>query len=138
MTNEGKSIDLEAVVGEYLRTTKGLRYVMMAKERHYELNDAWCLEQAECMAAGQNHTDADIMSIRNTGEKSQKVFYNCREYDEERVEKLNDRLSKIEKMLARLALVNMAKMIENAMTNCIAKMVEQVTDQVVGKLEKLA
>jgi len=32
----------------------------------------------------------------------------------------------------------MAKTIENAMKDCTEKMVDQVTDQVVSKLEKLA
>jgi len=42
------------------------------------------------------------------------------------------------KKLARISPVNMAKTIENAMRDCVEMMVEQVTDQVVMKLEKLA
>jgi len=61
-----------------------------------------------------------------------------RDYALERADKLDERLSKIEKRLARIAPVNMAKTIENPMRDCMEKMVEQVTDQVVGKLEKLA
>jgi len=61
-----------------------------------------------------------------------------REYDEERAEKLDQRLEKIEKKVARLALVNMAKTIENAMSACMEKMVDQLTDRVVKRFEDAA
>jgi len=60
------------------------------------------------------------------------------DYDEARVGKLNDRLSKIEKKLAKILLVNMAKMIENGMTACMEKMVDQLIDKVVKRFEDVA
>jgi hypothetical protein len=61
-----------------------------------------------------------------------------REYDEERAEKLDGRLEKIEKKVAKLAPVNMAKTIENAMSACMEKMVDQLTERVVKRFEDMA
>jgi len=61
-----------------------------------------------------------------------------REYDEDRWDRLNQRLEKIEKKVAKVAPVNMARTIENALKECMKEMVDQVTTQVVEKLEKLA
>jgi len=47
-------------------------------------------------------------------------------------------LSKIEKKLAKIAPVNMAKTIENAMRNCMEGMINQLTDRVVGRFEEAA
>jgi hypothetical protein len=58
--------------------------------------------------------------------------------DQERWDKLDQRLEKIMRKIAKVALVNMAKTIENAMRDCIEKMVGQIMDQVVAILEKLA
>jgi Zn-dependent M16 (insulinase) family peptidase len=57
------------------------------------------------------------------------------EYDEARAEKLDERLSKIEKKLAKIAPVNMAKMIEIALSGCMEKMIDQLTDRVVRRFE---
>jgi len=61
-----------------------------------------------------------------------------KEYDEERADRLDHRLEKIEKMVAKLAPVNMPKTIENAMSACMEKMVDQLTDRVVEKFEDMA
>ena len=95
-------------------------------------------QQNQHIAARQNHTDAAVMGVRKISmEIKEKIELN-QEYDEARVDKLDNRLSTIEKKLAKIAPVNMAKTIQNAMRDCMEQMVEQVTDQVVGKLEKLA
>jgi len=60
-----------------------------------------------------------------------------REYDEERAEKLDQRLEKMEKKVAKLPPVNMAKTIENAMSACMEKMVDQLTDRVVKRFEDM-
>jgi len=61
-----------------------------------------------------------------------------REYDEARAEKLDERLSKIEKKLAKIAPVNMARTIENAMSDCMGKMIDQLTERVVKRFEDMA
>ena len=61
-----------------------------------------------------------------------------REYDEARAGKLDERLSKIEKKLAKIAPVNMAKTIENALSGCMEKRIDQLTDKVVERFEKAA
>jgi hypothetical protein len=60
-----------------------------------------------------------------------------REYNDERADRLDQRLEKIEKQVAKLAPVNMAKMIENAMSACMEKMVDQLTDRVVKRSEDM-
>ena len=52
--------------------------------------------------------------------------------------KLDHRLSKIEKRLAKIALVNMARTIENALKNCMEGMIDQLTDKVVKRFEDAA
>jgi hypothetical protein len=136
--NEGGVGNLEAFIGEYLWNTNGLRDFMATNQLHDEQYDEWCLKQAEYMAARQNHTDAAVTSNRKICMEIKKEVELTREYDEERAEKLDDRLSKIEKKLAKIAPVNLAKMIENALSGCMEKMVDQLTDRVVSKLEKLA
>jgi len=61
----------------------------------------------------------------------------CQWYDEERAEKLDQRLEKIEKKMVKLAPVNMAKTIENAMSACMEKMVDQLTDRVVKRFDDM-
>jgi hypothetical protein len=61
-----------------------------------------------------------------------------REYDEEIKEKLDDRLIKFAKKLAKIAPVNMAKTIENALSWCMEKMIDQLTDRLVKRLEDAA
>ena len=90
------------------------------------------------MAARQNHTDAGVPSIRRMTEKMITEVELSREYDEKRAEKLDQRLEKIEKKLAKIAPVNMAKTIENAMSDCMEKMVDQLTDRVVKRFEDAA
>jgi len=90
------------------------------------------------MAARQNHTDAGVTSIRKTLEKVATEIELSKEGDEEKAEKLNQRLEKIEKKVAKLAPVNMAKTIENAMKDCMEKMLDQLTDRVVKRFEDAA
>ena len=90
------------------------------------------------MAARQNHTDAGVTSTRKTAEKILTEVELSRDYDERRGEKLDQRLEKIEKKVAKLAPVNMAKTIENAMSACMEKMVDQLTDRVVKRFEDMA
>jgi len=138
LTNENGPVDLEAFVGEYLRNTNGLRDFMATNQLHDERYDEWCLKLADFMAARQNHMDAGVTSIRRTAEKVLTEVELGRGYDEERGEKLDQRLEKIEKKVAKLAPVNMAKTIENAMMDCMEQMVDQLTDRVVKRFEEAA
>jgi len=138
VTNEEEVVNLEAFIGEYLRNTNGLRDFMATNQLHDERYDEWCLKQADHMAARQNHTDAGVTSIRRTSEKILTEVELSREDDEERADKLDQRLEKIEKKVAKLAPVNMAKTIENAMSACMEKMVDQLTDRVVKRFEDMA
>jgi len=138
LTNENGPVNLEAFIGEYLRNTNGLRDYMATSQLHDERYDEWCLKQAEFMAARQNHTDAGVTSVRRTLEKILAEVELSREYDEKKAEKLDQRLGKIEKKMAKLAPVNMAKTIENAMSACMEKMIDQLTDRVVRRFEKAA
>jgi len=90
------------------------------------------------MAARKNHTDAGVTPGRKMSEKILTEVDLGREYDEERAEKLDQRLEKIERKVAKLAPVNMAKTIENAMSACMEKMVDQLTDRVVERFEDIA
>jgi len=134
LTNENGPVNLEAFVGEYLRNTNGLRDFMATNQLHDERYDEWCLKQAEFMAARQNHTDAGVTSNRRTSEKILTEVELSREYEE----KLDQRLEKIEKKVAKLAPVNMAKTIENAMSACMDRLVDQLTDRVVKRFENAA
>jgi len=138
LTNENGPVNLEAFIGEYLRNTNGLRDFMATNQLHDERYDEWCLKQAEFMAARQNHTDAGVTSNRRTSEKILAEVELSREYEEERAEKLDQRLEKIERKVAKLAPVNMAKTIENAMSACMDKLVDQLTDRVVKRFEDVA
>jgi len=138
LTNENGPVNLEAFIGEYLRNTNGLRDYMATNQLHDERYDEWCLKQAEFMAARQNHTDAGVNTNCKTSEKILTEVELSREYDEKRAEKLDQRLEKIEKKVAKLAPVNMAKTIENAMSACMEKMVDQLTDRVVKRFEDAA
>jgi len=138
LTNENEPVNLEAFIGEYLRNTNGLRDYIATNQLHDERYDEWCLKQAEFMAARQNHTDAGVNSNRRTSEKILTEVELSREYEEKRVEKLDQRLEKIEKKVAMLAPVNMAKTIENAMLACMEKMVDHLTDRVVKRFEDAA
>jgi hypothetical protein len=137
VTNEEGAVDLEAFFGEYLRNTNGLRDFMATNQLHDERYDEWCLKQAEHMAARQNHTDAEVKATRKLTEKVLTEVDLSREYDEVRADKLDQRLEKIEKKVAKLAPVNMAKTIENAMSSCMEKMVDQLTDRVVKRFREL-
>ena len=89
VTNEEGVVNLEAVIGEYLRNTNGLRDFMATNQLHDERYDEWCQKQAEHMAARQNHTDAGVTSIRRSSEKILTKVELSREYDEERADKLD-------------------------------------------------
>jgi hypothetical protein len=135
VTNEKGQVNLEAFIGKYLRNTNGLRDFMATNQLHDERYDEWCVKQAEHMAARQNHTDAGVMSTRKIAQNIQTEVELEREYVSERAEKLDDRLSKIEKKLAKIAPVNMAKTIENALSGCMEKMIDQLMERVVKRLE---
>jgi len=137
VTNENKEINLEAFIGEYFKNTNGLRDFMINKAKYDDSNSEWCGEQACHIAARQNHMDVAVGSTEKIAQNILTEVELEREYAGERAEKLDERLSTIEKRLAKIAPMNMAKMIENAMKDCMERMVEQVTDQVVGRLEKL-
>jgi len=138
LTSENGPVNLEAFVGEYLRNINGLRDFMATNQLHDERYDEWYLKQAEFMAARQNHTDAGVTSTRRTAEKILTEVELSREYDEKRAEKLDQRLEKMERKVAKLAPVNMAKTIENALSGCMGKMIDQLTDRVVKRLEDAA
>jgi len=78
------------------------------------------------------------MSVRKIAQNVQTEVELERENAQERVEKLDDRLSKIEKKLAKIAPVNMARTIENALSGCMEKMIDQLTDRVVKRFEEAA
>jgi len=138
VANEAGVVNLEAFIGEYLRNTNGLRDFMATNELHDERYDEWCLKQAEHMAARQNHTDAGVTSICRTSEKILTEVELSREYDQDRADKLDQRLEKRERKVAKLAPVNTAKTIENAMSTCMEKMVDQLTNRVVKRFEDMA
>jgi len=138
LASEDEPADLGKFIGEYLWNTNGLRDFTVGQEKYNVEYVKWCVEQGGHVAARQNHTDAAVMSVQKISNEIKEQIELSREYDEDRPDRLDNRLSKIEKRLARIAPVNMAKTIENAMKDCMEQMVEQVTDQVVGKLEKWA
>jgi len=128
----------EEFIGEYLRNTNGLRDFMLAKENYDNSYADWCRKQAEHVAARQNHTDAGVTSIRKKSERLLTEIELSREYDEEKSGKLDGRLEKMKKRLAKIAPVNMAKTIENALSGCMEKMIDQLTDRVVKRFEDAA
>jgi hypothetical protein len=78
------------------------------------------------------------MSARKIGVEIKEQVELSRNYDEARAEKLDERFSKIEKKLTKIALVNMAKTIENVMGDCMEKMIDQLTKRVVKRFENMA
>jgi len=138
LTNENGPVNLEAFIGEYLRNTNGLRDFMATNQLHDERYDEWCLKQAEFMAARQNHTDAAVGSTRKIAQSILTEVELERDYAAERAKMLDERLGKIEKKVAKLAPVNMAKTIENAMSACMDRLVDQLTDRVVKRFEDAA
>ena len=138
LASEDEPEDVGKYIGEYLRNTNGLRDFLVGQERNDANYDIWCQQQNQHISARQNPTDAAVMSVRKIALNVQVQVELEREYAAERAEKLDDRFSQMEKKLANIAPVNMAKTIQNAMRDCIKKMVEPVTDQVAGKREKFA
>jgi hypothetical protein len=129
--------NLDEFIGEHLRNTNRLREFILGKDKYDTVYVEWCEKQAGHVVARQNHTDTGVMSI-NTNEKNiQLEVLLEREYASERAEKLDDRLSMIKKKLAKIAPVNMAKTIENAMTDWMEKMVDQLTVKVVKRFEDM-
>jgi len=128
LTNEKELANLEAFISEYLWNTNGLRDFMVGQEKYEAEYVTWSTQEGEHITVRQNHTDAAVMNTWRISMEIMEQVELSREYDEARAEKFDDRLSKIEKRLAKIALVNMAKRIENAMRDCMEKMVEQVTD----------
>jgi len=135
VTNEEKEVNLEAFIGEYLRNTNGLRDFIINKAKYDDCYLEWCGEQVSHIAARQNHTDAAINSMRSIAKEVKELIELDREYDEARAERLDDRLSKIEKRLGKIALVNMAKTIENALKDCMEGMIDKLMDKVVKRFE---
>jgi len=138
LANENEQADLGKIIGEYLRNTNGLRDFMVGQERNDANYDISCQQQSQYIVARQNHTEAAVMSVREIAQKACTEVEMEREYAAERAEKLNDRLSKMEKRLAKIAPVNMAKTIENAMKSCMEGMIDQLTDRVVKRFEDAA
>jgi len=138
VTSENKESNLEAFIGEYLKTTNGLRDFMINKAKYDDSYSEWCGEQAGHIAARQNHTDAAVGSTRKIAQNILTEVELEREYAGERAEKLDERLSKIEKKLAKIAPVNMAKTIENALRGCMEKMIDQLTDRVGERFQEAA
>jgi len=138
LTNRSEPVNLEAFIGEYLRNTNGLRDFMVGREEYDTKYVEWCGEQTHHIAARQNHTDAAVTSARKISMEIKEQVERSREYDEARAEKLDERLSKIEKKLAKIAPVNMARTIENAMSDCMGKLVDQLTERVVKRFEDMA
>jgi hypothetical protein len=136
LAKERGTRNLEAFIGEYLLNTNGMRDFMVGGEKYDKEYAKWCGEQVGQVAARQNHTDAAVMSALMISMQTKEQVELGRDYDEARAEKLDDRLSKIEKKLAKIAPVNMAKTIENALSNCMEKMVDQLTDSVVRGLRR--
>jgi hypothetical protein len=127
--------NLQELIGEYLRNTKGLRELMLAKEKYDTIYAHWCEKQAGQVAARQNHTNAGVLDIRKQAQKILTEDELCREYDEDRADKLNQRLEKIENMLAKVTPLNIATMIENEWRGFMEKMIDQLTDRVVKRFE---
>jgi len=138
LTSENEPVDLGKFIGEYLRNTNGLRDFMVEQEKNDANYDIWCQQQSQHIAARQNHTDAAVMSVRKIAQNMQTEVELEKEYAAERAEKLDERLSKIEKKLAKIAPVNMARTIENALSGCMEKMIDQLTDRVVERFEVAA
>jgi len=138
VTNEKKEVNLEAFIGEYLKNTNGLRDFMINKAKYDNSYSEWCGEQVNHIAARQNHTDAAIRSTREIAKEVKEQVELSRDYDEARAEKLDERLSKIEKRMGKIAPVNMANTIENAMKSCMEGMIDQLTDRVVKRFEDAA
>jgi len=138
MTNEDEPADLGKFIDEYLRNTKDLRDFMIGQEKNDMNYDNWCPQQGQHIAARQNHTDAAVMSVRLIAQNVQTEVELGREDAQERAKKLDNRLSKIEKTLAKIAPVNMAKTIENALSGYMEKMIDQLTDRVVKRFEDAA
>jgi hypothetical protein len=130
--------NLEEFIGEYLRNTNGLREFMLGKEKYDTIYADWCEKQAGHVAARQNHTDAEVMDIRKKAEKLLTEVELSRAYDEDRVDKLDQRLEKIKRKLAKLAPVNMTKRIENALSGWKEKMIDQLMDSVVERIQDMA
>jgi len=111
---------------------------MVGQERNGVNYDVWCQQQGQRITARHYHTDAAVMSVREIVQTVQKEVETEREYAVERAEKHDGRLGKIEKKLAKIGPVNMAKMIENALGGCMEKMIDQLTDRVVKRIERAA
>jgi len=138
LASESEPADMGKIIGEYLRNTNGLRDFMVRQERNDANYNVWCQQQSQHIAARQNHTDAAVMGVRKIAQNIQTEVELEREYAAERAEKLDDRLSKIEMKLAKVAPVNMAKTIENVMRDCMGGMIDQLTDRVVKRFEEAA
>jgi len=138
LANEDEPADLGKFIGEYLRNTNGLMDFMVGQEKNDASYDIWCQQQSQHIAARQNYTDVAVMSVRKIAQNVQTEVELEREYAAERAEKFDNRLSKIEKRLAKIAPVNMAKKIENAMRDCMAGMIDQLMDRVVKRFEEAA
>jgi len=95
----------------------------------------WCGEQAQHLAARQNHTDSAVMSMQTISMEIKQQVELCQEYDQARAEIHDETLSKIDKTLARIAPVKMAKKIDKAMSDCMGKLVDKLTDRLVNRFE---
>jgi len=138
LANENEPADLGSFIGEYLRNTNGLRDFMVGQTRNDASYDIWCHRQSQHIAARQNHTDEAVGLTRKIAQNILTEVELERDYVLERAEKLDDRLGKIEKKLAKIAPVNMAKTAENASSGCMEKMIDMLIDRVVKRFEDVA
>jgi len=115
LPNENEAADLEKFIGEYLQNTNGRRDFMVGQERNDVNYNIWCQPPSNHIAARHNHTDAAVMSVRKIAQEVQGGLESERQYAAESAEKLDERLSKIERRLAKVAPVNMANTIQSVM-----------------------
>jgi len=135
LANENEQADLGQFIGEYLSNTNGLRDFMVGQEKNDANYHMWCQQQSQHIAVRQNHTDAALMVVTKITQNIQTEVELEREYASERASKLDERLSNIEKRLAKIAPVNMAKTIDDGLKNRMEEMIDQLTDKVVKRFE---
>jgi len=138
LANENELADLGKYIGEYLRNTDGLRNFVVGQETDYGEYETSCIAQGEHVAARQNHTDAAVMGVgKENSDRGEQVKFGMN-YHVAMLDRLDSGLETIEKSLPMITMVELGRMIQHAMKDCKGQMVEQLTDQVVGKHDRLA
>jgi len=123
LTNENEPADLGKCIGEYLRNSNALWDFMVRREKYDAQYVEWCVMQGEHISVRQNHMDAAVISMRNRVTEIKEQVRLGMKYDEARVNRLDNRLETIEKKSTTIAPVNMAKMTQNTMRDCMGNMV---------------